>query len=195
MTIYYLMVKTHNITGLKYLCQTKKKDPYKYLGSGIEWTKHLRKYGKTVRTEVILETSNKQELNDKGRHYSNLWKILTSVDDFGNRIWANSIPETGGGPGVPNPTDEINQKRAEKLKGRVFPHMKLSPSAETRQKMSDWQKGVPKGPMSEEQKQLRRDKQKGVLKGPQQQLTCHCGKTGGESNMKRYHFSNCKIRP
>lgn len=30
-------------------------------------------------------------------------------------------------------------------------------------------------------------------KGPQQQLTCpHCNKTGGASNMKRYHFERCK---
>jgi hypothetical protein len=195
MTIYYLMVKTHNITGLKYLCQTKKKDPYRYLGSGLEWTKHLRNYGKTVKTEIILTTTDKQELNEKGRYYSNLWKILTAVDDFGNRIWANAIPETGGGPGVPNPTDEINKKRAEKLKGRVFPHMRAPRSEQTKNKMSVWQKGVPKGPMSEEQKQLRRDKQTGILKGPQQKLTCHCGKTGGASLMKRWHFDMCKSNP
>lgn len=192
MTIYYLMVKTHNITGLKYLCQTKRKDPYKYLGSGIEWTKHLRQYGKTIRTEILLKTTDKQLLNATGRHYSLLWKITTAMDDFGNRIWANSIPETGGGPGLPNPSDEVNKKRADKLKGRVFPHMMALRSDKTRQKMGAWQKGVPKGPMSEEQKQIRRDKQTGVLKGTQRQITCHCGITGGASNMKRYHFDNCK---
>ena len=194
MSIYYLMVKTHNITGLKYLCQTKKKDPYRYLGSGIEWTKHLRRYGKTIRTEVLIETTDKQLLNDTGRYYSLLWKVTTAMDDYGNKIWANAIPETGGGPGLPNPTDEVNQKRANKLKGRVFPHMLAPRSDETKQKMGAWQKGVPKGPMSEEQKQLRRDKQTGVLKGPQQRLTCHCGATGGASNMKRYHFTNCKLQ-
>lgn len=192
MTIYYLMVKTHNITGLKYLCQTKKKDPIKYYGSGLEWTTHLNKYGKTIKTEILLQTENKEELNGMGRYYSKLWKITSAMDDFGNRIWANAIPETGGGPGVPNPTIEVNNKRAAKLKGRVFPHMRQSPSEETRMKMSAKQKGVPKGPMSEAQKQVRRDKQTGVLKGPQQQLTCHCGKVGGVSNMRRYHLANCK---
>jgi hypothetical protein len=30
---------------------------------------------------------------------------------------------------------------------------------------------------------------------PQTKITCpHCDKTGGESNMKRYHFDNCKFR-
>lgn len=99
MTIYYLMVKTHNITGLKYLCQTKKKDPHKYLGSGIDWTKHLLQFGKTIRTEILLETTNKKLLNDTGRYYSKLWRITNAMDDFGNKIWANIIPETGGGPG------------------------------------------------------------------------------------------------
>lgn len=194
MTIYYLMIKTHNITGLKYLCQTRKKDPIKYLGSGLEWTNHLNKFGKTLQTEILLQTGNKQELNDAGRYYSKLWRITTAMDDFGNRIWANAIPETGGGPGIPNPTDLINQKRSEKLKGRVFPHMKESPSASTRLKMSIAQRGVPKGPMSEEQKLIRKIKQTGVLKGPQIRLTCRCGKIGGASNMKRYHLDNCKIR-
>ena len=194
MTIYYLMVKTHNITGLKYLCQTRKKDPYRYLGSGIAWTTHLRKFGKTVTTEVIFQTTDKQHLNDLGRYYSQLWRVVDAMDDFGYKIWANLIPETGGGPGVANPTPKINYKRSLKLIGRTFPHMKKSPSEETRLKMSLAQKGIPKGPMSEEQKLVRKIKQTGVLKGPQVLITCHCGKTGGTSNMKRYHFNNCKIR-
>jgi hypothetical protein len=97
MTIYYLMIKTHNITGLKYLCQTKKKNPHKYLGSGLDWIKHLKIHGTSIRTEIIFVTSNKQELSDIGRYYSNLWRITTSVDDYGNKIWANIIPETAGG--------------------------------------------------------------------------------------------------
>jgi len=36
-------------------------------------------------------------------------------------------------------------------------------------------------------------KYKGVKKGPQKNIECpHCNKIGGESNMKRYHFDNCK---
>ena len=35
---------------------------------------------------------------------------------------------------------------------------------------------------------------KGIKKGPQKKVTCpHCNKTGGASNMKVYHFNNCKI--
>lgn len=44
-------------------------------------------------------------------------------------------------------------------------------TAETKAKMSAWQKGVKK-----------------------ETTSCpHCGKVGGKSNMKRYHFDNCKI--
>jgi hypothetical protein len=99
MTIYYLMVKTHNITGLKYLCQTKRKNPYKYLGSGVDWCNHLKKYGNNIETTVLISTTNKEERNYWGRYYSELWRITTAVDNYGNKIWANRIPETGGGGG------------------------------------------------------------------------------------------------
>ena len=35
---------------------------------------------------------------------------------------------------------------------------------------------------------------KAKLRKPQAKITCpHCGKVGGNSNMKRYHFDNCKL--
>jgi hypothetical protein len=108
------MIKTHNMTGLKYLCQTKKKDPHKYLGSGIAWRKHLTCHGKTIYTEILLETTNKQLLCDTGRYYSILWRITTAMDDFGNRIWANAIPETGGGGG-----GKIGIPRTELTKNKI----------------------------------------------------------------------------
>jgi hypothetical protein len=95
MTIY-LYVKTHNKTGLKYLGKTVQ-DPFTYLGSGYDWTDHLKEFGRSHSTEVIQECSNNKELSYWGRYYSKLWRVTTSVDDFGNRIWANRIPETGGG--------------------------------------------------------------------------------------------------
>lgn len=93
MTIYYLMVKTHNITRLKYLCQTKKKDPYKYLGSGKYWRLHLNKHGNTIHTEIIKECSTKDEIKEWGLYYSSLWNVVDSTE------WANLKPESGdGGP-------------------------------------------------------------------------------------------------
>jgi hypothetical protein len=90
---YYLYIKTHNVTGLKYLGQTKQ-NPYKYKGSGVDWKSHIKKYGNNVNTEVILETTNFEEIKKAGRSYSKLWNIVE--DDQ----WLNKIPETGGGFGV-----------------------------------------------------------------------------------------------
>ena len=96
------MVKTHIITGLKYLCQTKKSNPHIYLGSGKYWKLHLRKYGADIYTDILMICDSKKELNYYGRYYSNLYRVTTAVDDYGNRIWANCIPETGGGSGEHN---------------------------------------------------------------------------------------------
>jgi hypothetical protein len=92
MTIYYLYKKTHRQTGTKYLGQTRK-DPLVYKGSGVDWTKHIQKYGYDVDTEILLETTDKNEMTKMGRYYSNLWNVVQDT------TWANRIPETGGGPG------------------------------------------------------------------------------------------------
>lgn len=98
MNIYSLYIKTHNKTGLKYLGQTKN-NPLLYKGSGSDWRKHIAQYGSDVRTEIIFQSANKTELTQLGRFYSKLWNITEAMDDFGNKIWANRIPETGGGGG------------------------------------------------------------------------------------------------
>jgi hypothetical protein len=95
MTIY-LYIKTHTITGLKYLGKTKR-DPFKYQGSGIDWLSHLSKYGNDHYTEILQECQSKKELSYWGRYYSKHYNIINAQDDYGNNIWANRIPETGGG--------------------------------------------------------------------------------------------------
>ena len=92
MSIYYLYKKTHRKTGLQYLGQTKK-NPFKYEGSGVDWTTHIAEHGYDVDTEILLETADKEKMKELGRHYSNLWNIVKDT------TWANRIPETGGGPG------------------------------------------------------------------------------------------------
>lgn len=100
MTIYTLYIKTHKKTGLKYFGQTKT-NPFSYNGSGSDWKKHIAKYGEDIHTEILFQTASKDERNNLGRYYSTLWNIVGAMDDFGNKIWANKIPETGGGAGNP----------------------------------------------------------------------------------------------
>ena len=113
----YLYVKTHNQTGLKYLGRTSQ-DPYSYIGSGVYWRKHLRKYGNDVLTEIIKQCNTIQEIKELGLYYSNLWNVVESDE------WANLKPEEGEGwatgeyhhskrPGYINPAkQEENRQRA-----------------------------------------------------------------------------------
>jgi hypothetical protein len=57
-----------------------------------------------------------------------------------------------------------------------------------------WNKGLITGSRSEESVIKQRINAKGINSGPQDSITCHhCNMTGGVSNMKRYHFANCKF--
>jgi hypothetical protein len=127
----YLYVKTHNKTGLKYLGQTKTKDPHKYSGSGKYWKLHLKKHGADFSTEIIKECRTKKEIKQWGEFYSSLWDVVNDPS------WANLKPESGdGGWG----------KR-----------VNYSHSIETRNKIGDSRRGVPNPknsiPRTEEQKE------------------------------------------
>jgi hypothetical protein len=99
MITYSLYVKTHRVTGLKYLGQTSKSDPHKYTGSGKYWLRHIKQHGKNWDTEILLESQNKKDIDKLGAHYSDLWNVVESND------WANLKPETGDGAasGIYNP--------------------------------------------------------------------------------------------
>ena len=86
----YLYLKTHQVTGLKYLGKTTQ-DPYTYKGSGLRWTRHLAKHGNDVFTLILFESDNLQEIKTKGQYYSELWNIVNNQD------FANMRPETGDG--------------------------------------------------------------------------------------------------
>lgn len=67
-------------------------------------------------------------------------------------------------------TEEHRIKNSESKKGRIGTFTNRTHSEETKLKLSL------------------------LNKGPQQITTCpHCNKSGGRSNMSRYHFDNCKI--
>lgn len=86
----YLYLKTHNVTGLKYLGKTIR-DPFTYKGSGKHWKRHIRKHGYDVTTEILFQTEDKEELKRIGLEYSEKWKVVESEE------FANFIPEIGDG--------------------------------------------------------------------------------------------------
>lgn len=90
--IIYLYVKTHKKTGLKYLGKTVR-DPFKYNGSGIHWTRHLKKHGYGHDTYILQKCYSDNALREWGRFYSKLWRVVKS------KKWANEKDEEGQGWG------------------------------------------------------------------------------------------------
>jgi len=214
MTIY-LYVKTHNITGLKYLGKTESKDPHKYSGSGTYWKSHLKKHGKDYHTEIIKECQTKDEFAYWGLFYSNLWNVVESNE------WANLKEETGDAHGKLSP--ESRRKIGEAGLGREPWNKGMSGfragnnhhfygksrTEQDRKKISEGRKGKSTGhrqhtnetkekikaarslqTMSNETKIKIGDSNRGR---PKPLSTCpHCGKTGGISAMARWHFNRCQ---
>jgi hypothetical protein len=122
-SIYKLMIKTHNITGLKYLCITQRKNYIDYTGSGVYWKNHLKTYGKDFSTELLYEDNNYDDFVKMCKFYSDFYNIVESSE------FANMVPETGynnndGKPNVvlfweyvkPEIKNDIIKKRNESIK-------------------------------------------------------------------------------
>lgn len=76
MTIY-LYVKTHRVTGLKYLGKTTR-DPFSYAGSGKRWLNHLGAHDNDCDTQILLASSSKEDIRETGIFFSSLWNIVES---------------------------------------------------------------------------------------------------------------------
>lgn len=91
--MHTLMVKTHLITGLKYLCYTRKtgKAFDEYLGSGTAWKRHLAEHGELVDTQIIFQTENAAEFKKFAIQKSIELDVVSSLE------WANLKIEEGDG--------------------------------------------------------------------------------------------------
>lgn len=86
----YLYIKTHNITGLKYLGKTVQ-DPYVYKGSGKRWLNHIKVHGHDVTTEIIGQYNTIEEFRFNSVIISEKYDIVNSKE------WANLRIENGDG--------------------------------------------------------------------------------------------------
>ena len=137
-----LMLKTHNVTGLKYFCQTRKegKARDRYRGSGIRWSNHIRKHGggnKFVTTEIVAEydwdnPNFEEEISTFALKYSSDHNI---VDDPN---YANLEPENGLDGGVPGQKPWNKGKKT----GPQSPEH-ISKLSEVRKGKIAWNKGRP----------------------------------------------------
>ena len=146
----YLYVKTHSITGLKYLGKTTKTDPHSYTGSGKYWKHHLKEHGYDYTTEILCECQSEIELREKGLYYSNLWNVVKSNE------WANLKKEEGDG-GAQVWSEDARKKVSNSLKGRVF-------TEEHRKRLSEAKRGKP-SLRSDEAKAIAAAKASAKLKG------------------------------
>ena len=133
MTIYYLYVKTHNITGLKYLGKTIQ-NPHKYRGSGKKWKSHIHKHGYNVTTEILKECSSDKELKEWGLYYSRLWNIVEARDENGNKLWANLKLEEGDGAPSGKDWSKIFSKEAIEKRSATYKKNYYSNSEKQKEK-------------------------------------------------------------
>lgn len=92
MDIYYLYIKQHTVTGLKYLGYTKSQDPHAYPGSGTRWRRHLNKHGAAYTTEIVGQFTDKQVAKELAIQLSEKYDVVKSKE------WANlKIEQLDGG--------------------------------------------------------------------------------------------------
>lgn len=96
MKFLYLMVKTHNDTGKKYLCkkETDNDDKaIKYCGSGLKWKQHIKEFGNYISTEILYKCSTEQ----KSEFRKIAIKYSFDLNILNDPIWMNMIIEEGQG--------------------------------------------------------------------------------------------------
>ena len=200
MNTYKLYVKTHQVTGLKYLGYTRQ-DPFVYKGSGKYWKLHLKKHGNQVHTEILFETTNKEKIKETGIYYSQLWNVVS------NDGWANLRIEEGdgGGNGRPRGCGDVRSPEGKarnalasslKNKGRQKPDgfgervreimLGSKRNEDTKNKMrTAW---TPERKLAQAERSRLQNKQRPIITCP------HCNKQGKNlGNMNRYHFANCSM--
>jgi hypothetical protein len=104
MHTYFLYLKTSPL-GLKYLGKTTK-DPYKYIGSGKIWKRHINKHKLTnndIKTEILFETKDLEEFKKIAVKISHELNIVESTE------FANLIIEKGDGGDTSDNIDYSNQ--------------------------------------------------------------------------------------
>ena len=132
----YLYIKTHNITGLKYLGKTIQ-DPYTYKGSGKRWLNHLKKHGNDVTTEVVGQFTTIEELKEISIHLSEKLNIVDS------KQWANLRPETGDGGDTSHYIDYsiLNRGKGQTYEQRYGLDVAMNLKKLRSEKMSETRKG------------------------------------------------------
>jgi hypothetical protein len=111
---YYLLLKEHNKTKLKYLCKftegIKIKSPFIYKGSGKYWKRHIKKHGNDVNTKILYLGNCEKELSACAIFWSSFYDVAN------NKEFANIIPENGlDGGGLYMKGKHLSKEHKEKI--------------------------------------------------------------------------------
>lgn len=220
MTIY-LYVKQHRVTKLKYFGKTTGIDPYKYNGSGLYWSQHLKTHGVDIETLQVWSFEDKAKCQEFALNFSLENNILESPE------WANLKLENGADGGF-NGYKWYNNGTESKLSttcpgdgwsnGRIQKHStngyrwynngKINLSTNIPPVGDEWQLGmltkqiesITKGThhwqQPEHKERLKIRNRKALEDGTHSSQTSwsceRCAKTGkGLANYKRWHGNNC----
>jgi hypothetical protein len=177
MKLTYIYLKTCSC-GLKYFGKTTQDNYDKYKGSGIRWKAHLNKHVKhIVKTKLLKSFINENECEKY------CLKFSKDNDIVNNKLFANLIIENGldGGDTM---SEEMKRQMSINNSGVNNPFYGQKHSEKTRLKISKANKGKI---ITKEQREKISKSLKGK-KWKQNNFTCYfCNKSGGISNMKRYH--------
>lgn len=197
-----MLVKTHNATGLKYLCRhltDTEATCYSYLGSGVYWKRHLSKHGFDITTEILECCDTEVDARIRGRFWSEKFNVVK------DQAWANLVPEEGQGGADPvkyrkkhtgwrgfkmcgedNPSKrpEVRLKISQRLKGRAKSSEHCKKISQTRKQrgIEPWNKGKSNPYATTDHMNI--------------DVVCpYCGMVGGKGAMIRWHFDKCKDKP
>ena len=209
-----LYVKTHNITGLKYFGKTTCKDPFEYRGSGKYWSRHIRKYGYDVTTEILGIFKDRIWLQLFSYEFSFINNIVESKD------WANLKEENGLDGGWDSLNDgsikhldrcskagkkchELHPELSNNLKKQTSENAKAVVKIVKEKHGKDFYKKIASIPCSEEKKEKLRiaslksssngeggKKNKGKVR--LKHKCVYCEKEVPNNVLNRFHNENCK---
>jgi hypothetical protein len=207
--MFYLYLKKHNVTGLKYLGYTKN-DPEKYRGSGLYWKKHISEHGYNVETTVLFASENIEDISRVGQHYSKLWNVVNDkqfanlTEEDGNKLFGKANINFRGHPQTLETRQKIAENHSRNMLGKfgqdhpAYGHKVPSIVFENVNTMilknrleGPWNKG--KKGVQKVSEETKKKMSVSANRNPKQKVTCPiCNKSGGKPAMMRYHFDNCK---
>lgn len=176
-----LYLKTHKVTGLKYLGKTEK-DPFVYQGSGVRWKNHLKKHGDFVDTEVLFQTNDDKEFTKVALEYSNKYDIVNSPE------FANLMEEQGQGG-----------RNSGSFKKGQTPWNKGVPAPGVEKRLELWRKEnhptiIGKGKVLRHKDNIVKDYSKLKQMNTGKETCPHCGIQTNLGNLNRWHGDRCKAK-